>query len=164
MAGPCIQSWSLDICASFLPYSSPLSFITVSAAAAAAKLLQSCPTLCDPIDCSPPGSPIPGILQARTLNCANQKIHQVMSRVWRTCFWGKDLKKLLLTETPDWNLWGARYVGDTTESTLFVQICWILSTILWGRYYCPTASLICSLCKLETEAQKGLSCPRAHSW
>ena len=36
-------------------------------AAAAAKLLQSCPTLRDPIDCSPPGSPIPGILQARTL-------------------------------------------------------------------------------------------------
>ena len=34
---------------------------------AAAKLLQSCPTLCDPIDGSPPGSPIPGILQARTL-------------------------------------------------------------------------------------------------
>ena len=37
------------------------------AAAAAAKLLQSCPTLCDPINGSPPGSPIPGILQARTL-------------------------------------------------------------------------------------------------
>ena len=36
-------------------------------AAAAAKSLQSCPTLCDPIDGSPPGSPIPGILQARTL-------------------------------------------------------------------------------------------------
>ena len=35
--------------------------------AAAAKSLQSCPTLCDPIDGSPPGSPIPGILQARTL-------------------------------------------------------------------------------------------------
>ena len=35
--------------------------------AAAAKSLQSCPTLCDPIDSSPPGSPIPGILQARTL-------------------------------------------------------------------------------------------------
>ena len=32
-----------------------------------AKSLQSCPTLCDPIDGSPPGSPIPGILQARTL-------------------------------------------------------------------------------------------------
>ena len=36
-------------------------------AAAAAKLLQSCPTLCDPMDDSLPGSPIPGILQARTL-------------------------------------------------------------------------------------------------
>ena len=33
----------------------------------AAKSLQSCPTLCDPIDDSPPGSPVPGILQARTL-------------------------------------------------------------------------------------------------
>ena len=38
-------------------------------AAAAAKSLQSCPTLCDPIDGSPPGSAIPGILQARTLEC-----------------------------------------------------------------------------------------------
>ena len=38
-----------------------------TAAAAAAKSLQSCPTLCDPIDGSPPGSPVPGILQARTL-------------------------------------------------------------------------------------------------
>ena len=39
----------------------------VSTAAVAAKSLQSCPTLCDPIDGRPPGSPIPGILQARTL-------------------------------------------------------------------------------------------------
>ena len=38
-----------------------------AAAAAAAASIQSCPTLCDPIDCGPPGSPIPGILQARTL-------------------------------------------------------------------------------------------------
>ena len=37
------------------------------AADAAAKSLQSCPTLCDPIDGHPPGSPVPGILQARTL-------------------------------------------------------------------------------------------------
>ena len=39
----------------------------VLAAATAAKSLQSCPTLCDPIDGSPPASPVPGILQARTL-------------------------------------------------------------------------------------------------
>ena len=39
----------------------------MAAAAAAAKSLQSCLTLCDPLDGSPPGSPVPGILQARTL-------------------------------------------------------------------------------------------------
>ena len=38
-----------------------------AATAAAAKLCQSCPTLCDPAEGSPPGSPVPGILQARTL-------------------------------------------------------------------------------------------------
>ena len=41
--------------------------MNVTVAAAAAKSLQSCLTLCDPIDSSPPGSPVPGILQARTL-------------------------------------------------------------------------------------------------
>ena len=53
----------------FLPYSpSTTNFsVTLLAATAAAKSLQSCPTLCNPIDGSPPGSPIPGILQARTL-------------------------------------------------------------------------------------------------
>ena len=40
-----------------------------AAAVAAAKSLQSCPTLCDPIDGRPPGSVVPGILQARTLEC-----------------------------------------------------------------------------------------------
>ena len=53
-----------------------LSYQGHTAAAAAAKSLQSCPTLCDPRDGSPPGSPVPGILQARTLewvaiSCSN---------------------------------------------------------------------------------------------
>ena len=43
------------------------TYAAAAAAAAAAKSLQPCPTLCDPIDGSPPGSPVPGILQARTL-------------------------------------------------------------------------------------------------
>ena len=43
------------------------NLLVCGAAAAAAKSLQSCPTLCNPIDGSPPGSPIPGILQARVL-------------------------------------------------------------------------------------------------
>ena len=61
------------------------------AAAAAAKSLQSCPTLCDPIDSSPPGSSVPGILQARTLewvaisfsNAWKWKVKvKSLSRVW----------------------------------------------------------------------------------
>ena len=53
--------------------STPYSFLD---SVAAAKSLQSCPTLCDPIDGSPPGSPVPGILQARTpervaISCSN---------------------------------------------------------------------------------------------
>ena len=51
----------------FLKKSTTNAIHVYYAAAAAAKLLQSCPTLCDPIDGSPPGFPIPGILQVRTL-------------------------------------------------------------------------------------------------
>ena len=65
--------------------------ILQSAAATAAKSLQSCPTLCDPTDGSPPGSPVPGILQARTLewvaisfsNAGKWKVKvKSLSRVW----------------------------------------------------------------------------------
>jgi len=53
-------------------------------AAAAAKSLQLCPTLCDPIDDSPPGSPVPGILQARTLEWVAISFSNAWkwSRVW----------------------------------------------------------------------------------
>ena len=59
--GPCPKTSLLFFDCSSLVSASP------AAAAAAAKSLQSCPTLCDPIDGSPPGSPVPGILQARIL-------------------------------------------------------------------------------------------------
>ena len=62
---------------------------TIIAAAAAAKSLQSCPTLCDPIDGSPPGSPVPGILQTRTLEWAAISF----SNAWK----GKVKVKLCLT-------------------------------------------------------------------
>ena len=52
------------ICVNIYLYSNRVAY---AAAAAAAKLLQSCPTLCNPRDGSPPGSPGPGLLQARTL-------------------------------------------------------------------------------------------------
>ena len=62
------------------------------AAAAAANSLQSCPTLCDPIDGSPPGSPVPGILQARTLERVaisfsrrKKRVVEINSLSWREC-------------------------------------------------------------------------------
>ena len=48
-------------------------------AAAVAKMLQLCPILCDPVDGSPPGSPIPGILQARTL----ERVAITFSNAWK---------------------------------------------------------------------------------
>ena len=51
----------------FLPDQMESIACIAAAAAAAAESFQSCPTLCDPIDGLPPGSPVPGILQARTL-------------------------------------------------------------------------------------------------
>ena len=52
---------------SLQPWTNHLSAAAAAAAAAAAKSLQSCLALCNPTDGSPPGSPVPGILQARTL-------------------------------------------------------------------------------------------------
>ena len=64
--------------------------------AAAAKSFQSCPTLCDPIDGSPPGSPIPGILQARTL----EWIAISFSNAWKWKVKGKSLSRVRLLATP----------------------------------------------------------------
>ena len=66
------------------------------AAAAAAKLLQLCPTLCDPIDGSPSGSPVPGILQARTL----EWLAISFSNAWKWKVKEKLLSRLRLCVTP----------------------------------------------------------------
>ena len=67
-----------------------------AAAAAAAKSLQSCLTLCDPIDGSPPGSPIPGILQARTL----EWVAISFSKAWKWKVKVKSLSRVRLLGTP----------------------------------------------------------------
>ena len=72
-----------------------------AAATAAAKSLQSCLTLCDPIDGSPPGSPIPGILQARTL----EWVAVSFSNAWKWKVKGKSLSRVRLLATP----WTAAY-------------------------------------------------------
>ena len=66
------------------------------AAAAAAKSLQSCPTLCDPMDCSPPGSSIHGIFQARTL----EWVAISFSNAWKWKVKGKSLSRVRLFEAP----------------------------------------------------------------
>ena len=65
-------------------------------AAAAAKSLQSCLTLCDPIDGSPPGSPVPGILQAQTL----EWVAISFSSVWKWKVKVKSLSRVWLLATP----------------------------------------------------------------
>ena len=64
--------------------------------AAAAKSLQSCPTLCDPIDGSPPVSPVPGILQARTL----EWVAISFSNAWKWKGKVKSLSRAWLFTTP----------------------------------------------------------------
>ena len=76
-----------------LPFSSP---ICIYYAAAAAASLQSCSTLCDPIDGSPPGSPIPGILQARTL----EWVAISFSNAWKWKVKVKSLSRVQLFMTP----------------------------------------------------------------
>ena len=71
------------------------------AAAAVAKSLQSCPTLCDPIDGSPPGSAVPGIFQARTL----EWVAISFSKAWKWKVKGKLLSRVRLLATP----WTAAY-------------------------------------------------------
>ena len=71
-------------------------FLPVNAAAAAAKSLHSCPTLCNPRDGSPPGSPVPGILQARTLVW----VAISFSNAWKLKVKVKSLSRARLLATP----------------------------------------------------------------
>ena len=80
-------------------------------AAAAAKSRQSCPTLCDPRDGSPPGSPIPGILQARTL----EWVAISFSDAWKWKVKTKSRGRVRLFATP----WTAAYQGNIFFSIYF---------------------------------------------
>ena len=81
--------------------SSVLESRTYCLFAAAAELLLSCPTLCDPIDGSPPGSPVPGVLQARTL----EWVAISFSNAWKWKVKVKSLSHVRILETP----WTAAY-------------------------------------------------------
>ena len=81
-----------------------------SAVAAAAKSLQSCPTLCNPIDGTPPSSPIPGILQARTLEWVTISF----SNAWKWKVKVKSLSRVQLLATP----WTATYQAPLSMPTI----------------------------------------------
>ena len=82
-------------------YSCHFFLISSASVAAAAKSLQLCPTLCDPVDSSPPGSPVPGILQAGTL----EWVASSFSNAWKWKVKVKSLSRARLLATP----WTAAY-------------------------------------------------------
>ena len=89
------------LCPSCMKYSLGVSNVLEEVSAAAAMLLQSCPTLCDPIDGSPQGSPLPGILQARTL----EWVVVFFSNAWKWKVKVTSLSRVWLLATP----WTAAY-------------------------------------------------------
>ena len=106
--------------------------------AAAAKSLQSCPTLCDPRDSSPPGSPVPGILQARAL----EWVAISFSNAWKWKVKVKSLSHVWLLATP----WTAAY--QAPPSTGFSR------QEYWSGVPLPSPRHVCrATVKTETSAQ-----------
>ena len=97
-------------------------------AAAVAKSLQSCPTLCDPIDSSPPGSRIPGILQARTL----ELVAISFSNAWKWKVKVKSLSCVRLLATP----WTAAYQAPRSMGFARQEY--------WSGLPLPSPSLLCT--------------------
>ena len=108
------------------------NFVEEISAAAAAKSLQSYLTLCDPIDSSPPGFPVPGILQARTL----EWVALSFSNVWNWKVKVKSLSRVWLLETP----WTAAY-QEPLSTGFSRQEYW--SGLPWSfPFYCFPLALI----------------------
>ena len=118
----------------FPPLHNPPSFNLsfCPAAAAAAKSLQSCPTLCNPIDRSPPGSPVPGILQARTL----EWVAISFSNAWKWKVKVKSLSLVRLLATP----WTAAY--QAPQSMGFSRQGYWSGVPMPSPSFCPPASQI----------------------
>ena len=113
-------------------------------AAAAAKSLHSCPTLCDPIDGSPPGSPVPGILQARTLEWVaisfSIHLHILAQREMKVCVC---LQEKVLNEPRLWckSRWIYFFTGFWKKKNEWPGTCakWIMSGT---KNYSETISLL----------------------
>ena len=96
--------------------------VLAALAVAAAKSLQSCPTLCDPIDGSPPGSPVPGILQERTL----EWVAISFPNAWKWKVKVKMLNRVWLFSTP----WTAAHQAPLSM--------WFFRQQYWSGLPCPS--------------------------
>ena len=132
-----------------------MTFFFWVAAAAAAKSLQSCPTLWDPVDGSPPGSPVPGILQARTLEWVDISF----SNAWKGKVQVKSLSCVRLFETP-WTaayqilIIGASLVAQMVKNLPAMQETWFdpwVGKIPWRREWLPLQCFY-----LENSMDRGL--------
>ena len=112
--------------------------------AAAAKSLQSCPTLCDPIDGSPPGTPIPGIFQARTL----EWVAISFSKAWKWKVKVKSLSRIRLLATS----WTAAYQAPRSMGFFRQEY--------WSGVPLPSPQLLYSH-YLQNKGRESLSTP---SW
>ena len=113
---------------------------------AAAKSLQSCPTLRDPIDGSPPGSPVPGILQARTL----EWVAISFSNAWKWKMKVKSFSRFRLLATP----WSAAYqappsMGFSRQECLKFYICLFLNFLPWWLRQ-QRIHLQCGRCRFDS--------------
>ena len=111
--------------------------------AAAAKSLQSCLTLCDPIDGSPPGSPVPGILQVRTL----ERVAISFSNAWKWKVKVKSLSPVWLLATP----WTAAY--QTPPSMGFSR------QEYWSGVPLPSSLSLVEITKFKIQFNPFLSLP-----
>ena len=110
----------------------------MDAAAAAAESLQSCPTPCDPMDCSPPGSPVPGILQARTL----EWVAISFSNAWKWKVKVKSLSRVRLLATHGLQPTGLLHPWDSPGKSTGVGCHFLLQCV-----------------KVESESEVAQSCP-----
>ena len=121
------ESYSCRFCSNIIYSVFSFIFIFVSLIAAAAKSLQSCPTLCDPRDGSPSGSPVLGILQARTLKW----VAISFSNEWKWKVKGKLLSRVQLLVTP----WTTAYQAPPSHGIFQARV------LEWGAI---AFSVVCS--------------------
>jgi len=120
----------------------------VHTAAATAKSLQSCPTLCDPIDDSPAGSPVPGILQARTL----EWVAISFSNAWK---W-KVKVKLLSYVRPSATTWTAAYQAPPSMGFSRQEY--------WSGVPLPSPPMFIIATLFTRQDMEKLKCPSVDKW